>query len=559
MFTNRALRNNSYAFFFFFVAFVSLWGVPQVPAAEEPTYWKDIQPILRMNCTVCHNAKNLNEFDVSGGLALDSYEGVIKGKHGRVIHPKDSTQSLLVKMITTTDESKRMPRNALPLTSETIAVIRRWIDSGAKEGAAVTNAAIPLAVATAATHSGRKRKLDVVLNTNAIPPKGLLGAANPGKLDLVLKAGPLAPVTAVAFSPDGKWLATGAYGRIAIWDLLEARAIKVLTNVLGAVNDVRFSPDGKLLAAAGGQPSAKGDLRIYQVSDWKLLANLNGHQDTVFSVAFSPDGKHLASASFDKTVRLWKIFPTSSPNVVQERTFTHHSDFVYSVAFSPDGQWLVSASKDRSVKMIDVATGKTRFTFGGMEQDVLAVAVSPDGKSVVSAGLEPGLHWWEAKSGKRIQVQNGHGIAVNEICFSKDGRKVVSAGSDQTIRIWDGATGGLQRTISVGSVVYAVAVDPDGKRIACGSFDGRVSLWDSTTGRQLVTLLTLPADKENNDWLAITPEGYEASSPGLSGQGKWRMAGQTGAWEEVWKTLGKPELVAKAIRAEPVPAVVFAK
>jgi WD40 repeat protein len=539
---------------------VSFWLIffPPVAKADDPTYWQDIRPILRKNCTVCHNAKNLKEFDVSGSLALDTYEGVLKGKRGRVVQPKHSKDSLLVKMITATDESKRMPRNAPPLTPETIALIQRWIDAGAKEGTAVAGASSSSDSRNVTIRGGRTRKLDVIFNTNAIPPKGLLGAANPGKLELVLKAGPLAPVTAVAFSPDGKWLAAGSYGQVVIWDLATARPTKILTNVLGAVNDARFSPDGKLLAVAGGQPSAKGDLRVYQTADWKLCATLGGHQDTVFSVAFSPDGKRLASASFDKTVKIWNL-----GSFKLEHTLTHHSDFVYGVTFSPDGQWLVSASKDRSVKMIDWTTGKSQFTFGGMEQDVLAVAVSPDGKSVVSAGLEPGLHWWDAQTGNRIRVQNGHGNAVNEICFSKDGRQVVSAGSDQTIRVWDGAAGALQRTISVGSVVYAVALSPDGRRIVSGSFDGRVCLWDLATGRQLVTLLTIPADKDlsaqNSDWLALTPEGYETNSPGLSSKGHWRMAGQSTTEDVVRKNLVKPEMVAKALRAEQVPPVAFAK
>jgi WD40 repeat protein len=543
--------------FLVFVCFVSWWFIffPSSAKAEDPTYWKDIRPILRKNCTVCHNAKNLKEYDVSGGLALDSYEGVLKGKRGRVVHPKNSIDSLLVKMITATDESKRMPRSAPPLPSETIALIRHWIDSGAKEGTALAGVT-PSETGNASIRSRRTRKLDVMLNTSAVPPKGLLGASNPGKLELVLKVGPLAPVTAVAFSPDGKWLTAGSYGQVVIWDLTIARPAKVLTNVLGAVNDARFSSDGKLLAIGGGQPSAKGDLRLYQTADWKLIATLGGHQDTVFSVAFSLDGKRLASASFDKTVRVWN---TSSLQL--ERTLTHHSDFVYSVAFSPDGQWLVSASKDRSVKMIEVATGKSKFTFGGMEQDVLAVTVSPDGKSVVSAGLEPGLHWWDAQTGNRIRVQNGHAVAVNEICFSKDGRQVVSGGSDQTIRVWDGAAGALQRTIPAGSAIYAVAVSPEGKRIASGSFDGRVCLWDLSSGQQLATLLTMPPDansQENFDWLALTPEGYETSSSDLTSKGHWRMGGQATAEDIVWKNVLKPDMVVKALHGEPVAAVSFA-
>src|SRR5947209_12730829 len=109
-----------------------------VPASAEPpadpTYWEDIRPILRKNCTVCHSTKNLKELDVSGGLALDSYAAIRKGTKHPVLSPGKSGDSILVERVTTEDGDKRMPLGAIPLSPETIALIRRWIDTGAKEG-----------------------------------------------------------------------------------------------------------------------------------------------------------------------------------------------------------------------------------------------------------------------------------------------------------------------------------------------------------------------------------------------------------------------------------------
>jgi WD40 repeat protein len=517
---------------------------------KEPTYWQDIRPILRKHCTVCHSAKNLREPDVSGGLALDTPEAVLKGSKHAILKAGKSSDSLIIHVLVTEDKKKRMPLDAKPLPAEEIALIKRWIDAGAREGQKPESTLDPVT----AKKSTATRKLDVALTTSAVPPKGTFGKIAPAKLELAFKIGPLTPVTAVAFSPDNKLLVSGSYGQVVIWDLGKGQPVKVLTNVLGAVNDIRFSPDGLLLAVAGGQPAGKGDLKLYQVADWKLLGTLRGHEDTVASVAFRHDGKFLASASFDKTVRVWNVVTQQA-----EQTFTGHSDFVYAVAFSPDGKYLVSSSKDRTVKMVEAETGKSVFTFSGMDQDVLAVAYSPDGKQVVSSGFETSLYWWNPQTGEKIKTQGGHGIAVNELSFSKDGKRVVSAGMDRTARVWDGSAGTPIKTLAVGSPVYAVAISPSGKLIASGSFDGLVRVWDESGGRQLVTLLALPADNDQVEWLAQTPEGYATGSEKLTGLGRWRMAGQEVAGERVWSILRQPEQIGRALRGETVADVKFAK
>src|SRR5205807_8513263 len=99
------------------------------PAAAGPpelTYWKDIRPIYRKSCTACHSAKNVKEVDVSGGLALDSYEAARKGSSHTVIEPGKAEDSRLVRLLVTTNAKRRMPLDAPPLPEDKIALVRRW-------------------------------------------------------------------------------------------------------------------------------------------------------------------------------------------------------------------------------------------------------------------------------------------------------------------------------------------------------------------------------------------------------------------------------------------------
>src|SRR4051794_10316626 len=179
--------------------------------AADPTYWQDVRPILRKHCTVCHSERKLAEPELSAGLALDKPELIRKGGKTAVLVPGKPDQSLIVTLLTAKDKKRAMPLDADPLPAEDVAVIRKWVAAGAPEGVKPVDADTA-GTSPAARQTTKVRKLDVTFATKAALTRG-------ATLDVTLPVGPLPPVAAVAFSPDGKLLAAGTYGRVTVWDL----------------------------------------------------------------------------------------------------------------------------------------------------------------------------------------------------------------------------------------------------------------------------------------------------------------------------------------------------
>lgn len=434
--------------------------IPPVPLVRltPVRYEADVAPLFAAKCTVCHSGKQ-----TEGRLDLGTYAGLMKGgKRGPAVVPGKAGQSLLWLMSTHRKKPVMPPKSEdNPLTPREAALLQLWIDGGAVGPATEAKPARPrIAVGLPPAMVTPVRAVAVAPDKSAVAVgrgnKAFLldpktGAVVRPLTDPTVTTADGKPagaahrslVEAMAFSPDGKTLATGSFQELALWDVATGKVQRRIDGFADRVVALAFAADGKRLAAAGGAPTEDGEVKVFDPATGKLLLDLPAaHSDTVFGVAFSPDGKLLATGSADKFA-----------------------------------------------KVFDAATGKPVRTFEGHTQHVLDVAWAADGKRLVSAGADAVLKVWDVGTGEKVRDVPGHKLQITRLAAVGKGPTVLTAGGDGTVRLYNADTGGQMRTYpGAADFVYAVAASPDGAVVAAGGEDGFARLYDGASGKLLAAV-----------------------------------------------------------------------
>jgi WD40 repeat protein/serine/threonine protein kinase len=298
--------------------------------------------------------------------------------------------------------------------------------------------------------------------------------------------GHTAAVSSLAFCPDGRLLASaGDDTSVRLWDATTHQAVRSLRGqrtalcsvpCMNAHTTLAFSPDGKMMATGGGD----GTVRLWGTATKQVVALLRGHTAAVMAVAFAPDGCSLVSGDQEGTLKLWDV--TFGPDA---DALTGHKASLSSVAISPDGKTLaVADTHDRTIKLWDMASRRQVAVLKGHTGPVWWVTFAPDGRSLASTSDDNTVRIWDVASQEKVhefQQESSQSVAD----FSPDGKLLAVAGyGGGTVRIWDLAS---KKEVAQLTPGYRARFSPDGRLLAAGA-GGNVRLWDVATWQHVATL-----------------------------------------------------------------------
>ena len=405
-----------------------------IAAEKAPDYEQAVAPILQKYCAGCHNPD-----DHEGKFSVESFDDIQKGgEHGAAVLAGDPGTSRMIRMVTGATKPKMPPEDKPQLSAEQIAVLKAWVETGAKGPAGKepdrTQLTVPMI------------------------------AAKPGLGD---------PITALDWSADGQSLAAARFGRVELRTANDPKPTLTLEGLAGKVTALHFVAGNRLLTASG-VPGLYGQAILWDLATDKPIREIRAHRDVLYDAELSPNGELLATCSYDKKIILW-----NAQTGEQVRTLEGHTGPVYDIAFSPDGKNLVSASADDTCKVWLVSTGERLDTLFQPLKEVYSVAFNPAGDQIAAVGADSRIRVWKFLSrdtaiiNPQIIARFAHEAPVTQLRYSPDGRYVITCAEDRTVKLWDAKTmTEIKEYGQQSDVVQALAFAPDGSKFAVGRVDG---------------------------------------------------------------------------------------
>ncbi|HYT90473.1 MAG TPA: WD40 repeat domain-containing protein [Gemmataceae bacterium] len=371
-------------------------------------------------------------------------------------------------------------------------------------------------------------------------------------------------VSALAVSPDGRLLATGADHRIYVWRQADGAELRKWIAHQGGVLSLAFTPDGKSLLSGGRAqlPITGGRIQLeqrgsddYALALWDPLSGRRVRKFTQATyesrvIGYTADGRRWVSVGPGKdgiTLRLWGADHQEKRvvNCPSTCSFDHFAlspdgaivaasgsrqihlwdidkgkplpplkkgnDFLpLALAFSPDGRTLASGAVLARITLWDLQKGEPRHAFDAHQRGIGTLAVAPDGKTAVTGSYyDDEARLWDMTTGKTLRRFARPGVGLWQARFAPDGRTLALSHIEE-ITLWDIATGVLQRQIKARGRIVSLEFSPDGKTLASQSIDDeKLHLWDVQTGRER---LTLSQQRGGSYYLAFSPTGERLAS-----------------------------------------------
>lgn len=332
-----------------------------------------------------------------------------------------------------------------------------------------------------------------------------------------------AAINAVAFSPDGHYLATVSADQTAqITDLTSCQQTTCAFQTFStqaALWNVAFSPDSKYMVVGSD------DQNGYKVNIATNTSELqfSGHSDAVLGVAYSPDGKYVATGSRDGTARIWDANSGQTIAILRG-----HDNSIWSVAFTPDSRLVLTGSADTTAKLWDISDSAALRVLRGHANKVLGADYSGDGKRIISVGADGAAIVWDAKNDSMVADLVGHSGWVSDGALNHDGTRAATASFDGTARIWDLTHCGVNTATpdcpfielkGHEGIVRSVTFSPDEKYVLTASDDRTARLWDATTGEPVRT---------------FTGHSDAVNHASFSNDGKWILTASNDRTATVW-------------------------